>query len=708
MLDPVELQLFPSCLSCLAWSEDGELAVAAGENIQILTPKKTNEDTEAGSRRKPSAWNIARVRANVFTNEEWPTVMPQPRDAFSLGREQSVSNVVGLAWSSPGLGKYRRSVLAVLTSNMVLSFFETVGAQEKWTRVAVVNQVLRERAESLVENEGDRLRKSAVSTFAWCPPLKGGDGEKGPESRWGVHLLSVVTDENEVVLLRPRRTSAGYSIDVLAGVALQDLDQEHPRVQPGSLLSTVFKTQIKSLAIESGPWFYRLGGKGGKDVSSATGNVAVLYGTTVKLVKFDVSLAVDQVREPSQSRYKVTVDCHENASVEWPDIRSYHCTGPLQWLYKEGSSDIRLAAGTLGGVLLITLPSEAYEGTATSQPQVQESVFETNADDTGHEERGHWEATGAMTAVFDEETNNQSLHLGTIGGYTLATIPSADESNWQFTDPPWKQQFDNMREQFDIDGDLGGLAVGRIWGLANCRGLVAAAFTLNPGDLIEYRTAAEERTTILFSRACTQAREFDDALLRPAVPDRSPIFLRARREEVLGHILFSNGGKFDKQPWVPKILYAAACCTIVDSQNTKLLSQARKALQWIAKTTGADLVDEIENCSSPGTAVDAKSADQLAGPGQRVFEKCEICDAGIGWYSGQEAQCASGHLFVRCGLTLLSIQDPGVSKFCSICGTEYLNEELTGVSHDAELQEANRHLADVFDTCVYCNGKFRD
>lgn len=333
-----------------------------------------------------------------------------------------------------------------------------------------------------------------------------------------------------------------------------------------------------------------------------------------------------------------------------------------------------------------------------------------------------------MTVVFDEETDSQTLHLGTIGGYTLSMVPSADQTDYQYSEPPWKQQFDAIRERFDIDGDLGGLAIGRIWGLANCRGLVATAFTLNPGDMIEYRTAAEERTTIVFSRASAPAREFDDAVLRPAAPDRSPSFLRARRAEVLGYILFSNTGKFDKQPWAPKLLYAAACCTIVESQDTKLLTQARKALQWLAKTTGADLSEEIDNCSAPGTAVGAKSAEELSGPRKQVFEQCEICEAGIGWYSGHEAQCASGHLFgmsflyprgvcsspltnilaVRCGLTLLAIQDPGISKFCLICETEYLNEELTRGSHDAELHAASNGLADVFDTCVYCNGKFRD
>lgn len=36
MLDPVNLQLFPSCDDCLSWSADGELAVAAGEYVHIL------------------------------------------------------------------------------------------------------------------------------------------------------------------------------------------------------------------------------------------------------------------------------------------------------------------------------------------------------------------------------------------------------------------------------------------------------------------------------------------------------------------------------------------------------------------------------------------------------------------------------------------------------------------------------------------------
>lgn len=36
MLENVQLPGFPSATNCLAWSEDGELAVAAGEYVHIL------------------------------------------------------------------------------------------------------------------------------------------------------------------------------------------------------------------------------------------------------------------------------------------------------------------------------------------------------------------------------------------------------------------------------------------------------------------------------------------------------------------------------------------------------------------------------------------------------------------------------------------------------------------------------------------------
>lgn len=61
-------------------------------------------------------------------------------------------------------------------------------------------------------------------------------------------------------------------------------------------------------------------------------------------------------------------------------------------------------------------------------------------------------------------------------------------------------------------------------------------------------------------------------------------------------------------------------------------------------------------------------------------------------------------LIVRCGLTFMAIQEPGLSKFCSLCGAEYLSEDM--LDEGSDFADECRKLATVFDTCVYCQGKF--
>lgn len=82
-------------------------------------------------------------------------------------------------------------------------------------------------------------------------------------------------------------------------------------------------------------------------------------------------------------------------------------------------------------------------------------------------------------------------------------------------------------------------------------------------------------------------------------------------------------------------------------------------------------------------------------------------------------------------MTFLAIQEPSVSKFCSLCGTEFLDisddreeEEATadaanGAGKDdtggKEQEESEKgslslyeRVIEFFDTCPYCGGKFRD
>lgn len=199
--------------------------------------------------------------------------------------------------------------------------------------------------------------------------------------------------------------------------------------------------------------------------------------------------------------------------------------------------------------------------------------------------------------------------------------------------------------------------------------------------------------------------------------NRPQAAMQARRERVIAFVLHA-GQEIDCDTWCKRVIYGAACCAVVESEDELLRSQARGALEYLAAATGADLNDEISKCSIGPTPVDPKPAEQLHGAGGEIFERCDICNSAMSWYSSQESQCAAGHLFgrlslagyqvthadliVRCNLSFLSIQDPGISKVCSNCGTEYLSEELV------EPSRIYRMVSDAFDTCIYCGGKFRD
>ncbi|RHZ65394.1 hypothetical protein CDV55_101267 [Aspergillus turcosus] len=713
MFDQVELTVSPSCYNCLAWSADGEIALAAGEYVQILTPKKPTQGKEEGgfdrSKREPE-WHITRFRANLFTNREWPTVSPQNRDDFSIGVELSQSSVVGLSWSPPGLAKHRRCTLAVLTSNLVLSFYQLVDG--KWTRVAIVNNALAEHFNSVIHDEGPRLRKTNVREFAWCQPLKVPQGKNhsvpAAESRWGFQILTVANDDDDLIFLHVRRAEAGlalYSVDIISIISVHDPAAKYPIVQSGSILATSLKSKTRISGLSCGPWLLKQD-EAAPGVCHAIGNTAATYGTKLKVIRLDVNLRRDDEESEPPSRWKLQATTSENPDLS-KDAGERIYRGPLEWFQAAKSGEIGLAVSTLGALMVVSFPRAVYEGKETSSGKVRtkEYTLIENTDTTTEKtETRHWESISAMTVASDDESKLSSLHLGTSGGHAAAKEFTDAQDDGVLSPPPWKAQFDAMRERFDIDHDLGGLAIGRIWGLAAYGGLTAAAFTLHPGDMIEYRTGAQERTSIVFSKAHLH-QPHTPSILRE-LPEFTSDFLRLRREVVLRFTLHSLDYD-DRNPWYQKLVYTAACCALVESRDESLLLQARKVFEWLATATGVDLTEELTKCSSPGNKLESKTVEQLNGAGGHIFEKCDICQAGIAWYSAQEAQCAGGHLFVRCNLSFFSIQEPGVSKFCSDCGTEYLNEDALAQLHGAELQSAYARLSNVFDTCIYCGGKFR-
>jgi hypothetical protein len=314
-------------------------------NLDQQTPKVTSRGADtAQSPENPSSWLPTRIRVNMFTNKEWETTWPQTRDHFSIGAELSISTVASLSWSPPGLAKHRRCLLGVLTSNLVLSLYESIGPQGKWTRVAIATNALRGYFSSHpIAEEGLKLRKERIRSFAWCPQLKdpasredgaSGDTILSPEERWGQHLLAVANDDNDVILLqiKRRRGTAGstssYSIQALSHISVDDPVRNFPMIAGGSVYAAVMKSKARVSHISCGPWI-RQPPEGDKDgPSSLRAIVGVLCGSNLKLIYLDASIASSD--HPQQVSLGVSM---VNFPVPGSNLEDVNFRGPLQWVY---------------------------------------------------------------------------------------------------------------------------------------------------------------------------------------------------------------------------------------------------------------------------------------------------------------------------------------------------------------------------------------
>lgn len=279
---------------------------------------------------------------------EWDAVPPQNRDNFSLGAEQAHITVLGIAWSPPGLAKFRRSVLAVLTSNLILSLWEPMGLKRQWTRVGIINHALHPDPSKPDQQTGQGFQKVNIRSFQWCSPLKVPSGSKvssthGAECRWGIHLLTVATDANEIVLLRVKNSARvdampkSYSVEKLAQYALEPQGGHFPMIQPGSLLQHRLQSQARILSLACGPWLSLPSeGKDGS-IPFAVATVAMVYGTRLHFVRICMGLSRSNANGDEAGEYEVRGGIEEHTVMNYSRQWARHLfKTSLKWIYTVG------------------------------------------------------------------------------------------------------------------------------------------------------------------------------------------------------------------------------------------------------------------------------------------------------------------------------------------------------------------------------------
>jgi hypothetical protein len=191
MLPAAQIPAGVSTQDCLSWSPDGELAIAAGEQVYLLIPKRDG----------PEPWKHIYFRVGNFTFDEWPWPAQASFKDMSIGEEQARVTVTSLAFSPNGLAKYGRSVLAVLTSNLLLSLWAPTGDvadPESWERVLILNWTF--TPPQISPANGGRRPLQRIRSMAWARACLQHVDRLTPFStrKWAIHLLAFTDDDNGI------------------------------------------------------------------------------------------------------------------------------------------------------------------------------------------------------------------------------------------------------------------------------------------------------------------------------------------------------------------------------------------------------------------------------------------------------------------------------------------------------------------------------
>lgn len=204
-----------TCLDNIQWSELNDIAIGLGSKVEILIPRLSFIHQKDEKQDKSEPWHQVTVQTSLFTEAEWSTKEPLPSYGFSIGEEQSYSHVAALSWSPAGLARHQRCALAVLTSNHVLSVWQSNSDprdKKSWERVLIINHALVNP--SKLDTTGSDVDLDArlawrIRSFAWGPVVRCLEIIKtrsGCDTTLTVDrfLLSVTNDLGELVLLEVR------------------------------------------------------------------------------------------------------------------------------------------------------------------------------------------------------------------------------------------------------------------------------------------------------------------------------------------------------------------------------------------------------------------------------------------------------------------------------------------------------------------------
>jgi len=533
---------WPAALDVLAWSVDSELAIAVGEVVDVLVPKLHIDSPVADV--ESARWHRVRLTVNGFTEKELPLLEALPsaaittrkalarhgtsytmddestthRDAFPdliadlrqhpdnasialdnswVGEEQSLANAISLAWSPPGLAKYNRCALAILTSNWVLSVWATVSRpkeQTGWRRVLAVNTVLREHcknAPSATEqnkssSSGNSWRvRARVKAFAWAPALPQVACMDDNIPTCQENYVLVANDLGELIIIYTMKHPARSEF-AANGTLTCSVDSVTPIVDAsveaacGDVLTTV--PQITHVAWSA--WTH-------DENDICISKIAYVFRDELR-VRNCVASHVERKWTLRLKDNEITVKGHHKGPLQWAS--SVSSTSAMKIGFTDCShvlqtTHLNLISITSDGPLCLS-----FDLAIKDKPPVMSQAPDPL----------HWQNVSGM-GITSHPDSLRSLHYAPHMWY-MADGQIARPLELPFmTDAPldqsWRKSMMEDMSRFGVDNKINSKVLARVWGLgASPLGdHVAICHSLHPSDMVQYAMASEQDYRLLIS-----------------------------------------------------------------------------------------------------------------------------------------------------------------------------------------------------------------
>ncbi|KAF2478038.1 uncharacterized protein BDR25DRAFT_275721 [Lindgomyces ingoldianus] len=729
MSDVTELRCWPSGPFAISWSPDGIIALSSDEAIELLFPV-----IEAPGELEPDLiqWRHIPIQVSWFTKDELPVKDPAPLQTFSIGEEISQSLPLRISWSPPGLAKHRRCALAVLTSNLILSIWASHSKPQElagWDRQLIINDALEkyfldlpQEGRGLIMSEIEekaRLRKR-IRAYSWAPCMDSASstGQVGTQLSWGHYMIAVSNDDNDIILVSIRSPTSTFGqkeewkAEVFGHFPL--LCSPQSIIPDPGIFDEYLLEQRHICHLSWSPW-----------VAHEDGLHSVLaYATNTDV----------RARVISYTQNGTSV----GQDVVYPEIELRY-SGPLEFSPKIGAGDtLMLSVFTASELICLTISAE--DGSILSRathdldgrwdsisgvtfdvrPPNSSIVHFSSIIGTTRYPTAAVEVSPAGLSATSEPYWRTQIHENQVyfsanhdlGGnanaktWGLSSSPLGDFVACCFTLHPT-----DMIEYITPSERRSTIAVSNMSGNGSelsfpARNISAEAvlFTIkkwwennveNEEEVEEAKTAILEKLLQMHSPRRTTLQNSTSKAVIP-VPGltateaalltqfKQRAFLNTNTIKDRYQILISTAypSSSSTSTMTTSTMTTSTMPTSISIAKTMIAHRLAKELQRLppAISQTSDFSTQILTSSQHviQLVLTLSSVDTAFPPSTSTppIERCDFCDADLRMEDLESAQCANGHQFVRCGLTFLAIQAPGISKYCGICSQPYFSDEF--------------------------------